>query len=106
MPPKTLRSLLLVIVKALAPGSKMISARSIAPACEMAVMFETSNVAVSDGSLGTVFGVQFAAVFQSPLVGLRFQVALPAKISWAVPMRRMAMSVLILFFMVWFAFET
>ena len=28
--------------------------------------------------LGTVAGVQFAAVFQSPLVGLRFQVALPA----------------------------
>jgi hypothetical protein len=41
-----------------------------------------SNVAVSAGSFGTVAGVQFAAVFQSPLVGLRFQVALPAK-EWA-----------------------
>jgi len=34
---------------------------------------------MSAGPFGTVAGVQFAAVFQSPLVGLRFQVALPAK---------------------------
>ncbi len=30
-------------------------------------------------ALGTLIGVQFAAVFQSPLVGLSFQAALPAK---------------------------
>jgi hypothetical protein len=40
------------------------------------------NVAVSEGPFGTVAGVQLAAVFQSPFVGLRFQVALPAN-EWA-----------------------
>jgi hypothetical protein len=34
---------------------------------------------MSDGPFGTVFGVQFAAVFQSLLVGSKFHVALPAK---------------------------
>jgi hypothetical protein len=33
---------------------------------------------------GTVFGVQFIAVFQSPLFGLRFQVALPPWASKAI----------------------
>ena len=33
---------------------------------------------VSAGPFGTVAGVQLAAVFQSPLVGLKFHVALPA----------------------------
>jgi hypothetical protein len=42
--------------------------------------FDISKVAMSSGPLGTVAGVQLAAVFQSPLAGLRFQVALPA---WA-----------------------
>src|SRR5262249_6723806 len=68
-----------VMVKALAPGLKIISETSITPVCEIAVMFEASNVAVSLGSSGTVLGVQLVAVFQLPLVGLRFQVALPAK---------------------------
>jgi len=45
---------------------------------ETPVVFDTSNVAVSDDPFGTVDGVQFAAVFQSPLMGLRFHVALPA----------------------------
>ena len=36
------------------------------------------KVATSSGPSGTVAGVQFVAVFQSALVGLRFQVALPA----------------------------
>jgi hypothetical protein len=44
-----------------------------------AVVLETSKVAVSSRPFGTVLGDQFVAVFQSPLVGLRFQVALPAK---------------------------
>ena len=47
---------------------------------EMSVIVETSKVAMSPGPFGTVLGVQFAAVYQSPLVGLRFQVALSA---WA-----------------------
>ena len=82
-----------VIVKPLAPGLKMISARSITPDCEMAVMFETAKVAVSDGSLGTVLGVQFVAVFQSPVVGLRFQVALPALAACTRNKERSAMTV-------------
>ena len=47
----------------------------------IAVVFETSKVAISVGLLGTVFGVQFAADNHSPLGGLRFQVALPAKVT-------------------------
>ena len=45
---------------------------------ETSVMLETSKVAPSSEPLGTVAGVQLAAVFQSPLAGLRFHVALPA----------------------------
>jgi hypothetical protein len=44
---------------------------------ETAVMLDTPKVAVSDDPLGTVGGVQLAAVFQSLFTGLRFQVALP-----------------------------
>ena len=44
----------------------------------MPVVLETENCAVSAAPLGTVAGVQLVAVFQSPLGGLRFQVALPA----------------------------
>jgi hypothetical protein len=42
------------------------------------VTFDVPNVATSDVPFGTVFGLQFAAVFQSPLVGFVAQVALPA----------------------------
>ena len=45
----------------------------------MPVTFERAKVAVSVAELGTVAGVQLAAVFQLPLAGLRFHVALPAK---------------------------
>jgi hypothetical protein len=69
-----------VIVKALAPELKMMLATVVSTEIESAVVFETSKVAISAGALGIVFGVQFAAVFQSPLVGSRFQVALPAKV--------------------------
>jgi hypothetical protein len=48
----------------------------------MAVVLETPNVAVSFGPSGIVAGAQLALLLQSPLVGLRFQVALPAK-EWA-----------------------
>ena len=43
------------------------------------VVLETSKVAVSAGPLGTVIGVQFADLFQTLLIGLALQVALPAK---------------------------
>src|SRR5438128_1912487 len=45
---------------------------------ETSVTLETSKVAISLGPFGTVGGIQFAAVFQSLLMGLRFQVALSA----------------------------
>lgn len=47
---------------------------------EISVRLDEAKVAMSEGSLGTVGGVQFAAVFQSPLVGLRLHVALPPKV--------------------------
>ena len=46
-------------------------------------MLDVANVAVSVGELGIVAGVQLAAVFQSPLVGADFHVALPAKLMLA-----------------------
>lgn len=42
-------------------------------------MVERAKVAVLVGLLGTIAGVQFVAVFQSPLPGLRFHVALPGE---------------------------
>ena len=56
----------------------------------MAVVLETPKVAVSLGPLGMVAGVQLVAVFQSPLVGLRFQVALPAWLDWMLSSSREA----------------
>ena len=44
----------------------------------IAVVFDTPKVATSVWLLGTVAGVQLAATVQSLLLGLRFQVALPA----------------------------
>src|SRR5262245_49128233 len=69
-----------VILKALAPGLKTIAATSVEAAERVTpVVFERLKVATSAGPSGTVGGVQFAAVFQSPLVGLRLQVALSAR---------------------------
>ena len=45
---------------------------------EISVTSETIKVAVSAGPSGTVWGTQLAPVFQSLLVGLSRQVALPA----------------------------
>src|SRR5215470_16968774 len=67
-----------VIVNALAPGWKVIPFKVILDDGETLVVLEAANVAISERPSGTVAGVQLAAVFQSPLVGLRFQVALPA----------------------------
>jgi hypothetical protein len=68
----------LVIVKASAPGLKVIPSTSTPAEVERSVTAEVANVAVSAGPFGIVFGIQFAAVFQSPLIGFRFQVALSA----------------------------
>lgn len=65
-------------VKGLAPAPKLKAFTSSSVESEIAVVFETAKVATSSGPFGTIAGVQFAAVFQSPVVGLRFQVALPA----------------------------
>src|SRR5437867_5679169 len=46
---------------------------------ETAEMTDNWKVAWSADPLGTVEGVQLAAVFQSPLVGVRLHVALPEK---------------------------
>ena len=62
----------------LAPASKAMLFTSVFAVSEMLVVVETSKVAVSNGPLGTVSGVQFAGAFQSLLVGLRSHVALPA----------------------------
>jgi hypothetical protein len=45
---------------------------------ETSVTCEEAKVAVSVDPLGTVAGVQLAAVFESPLLGCRFHIALPA----------------------------
>ena len=68
----------LLMVKASAPGLKTMPSTSTRAEIKTSVTLEEAKVAVSAGPFGTVFGVQFAAVFQSPLVGLRFQVVLPA----------------------------
>jgi hypothetical protein len=69
-----------VIVNALAPALNTIRLTSIEDdkTPPTSVILETPNVAVSAGPLGTVLGVQFVASNQSPLAGLRFQVALAA----------------------------
>jgi len=69
---------LAVIVKELAPGSKMTPSTVVLAEIDMPVVFEWPNVAVSADPLGTVIGVQLTAVFQSPEAGLRSHVAFPA----------------------------
>ena len=68
-----------VMVNVLAPASNTIPFTSVLAERETLVVFEASNVAVSEEPFGTVDGVQFAAVFQSPEPGVVFHVALPAK---------------------------
>ena len=72
----------LVMVKTLALGLKMTLLTVVLAERLMAAVLETPKVAVSAAPFGTVAGVQWAAVFQSPDEGLRFQVALPATQSW------------------------
>ena len=69
-----------VILNALAPGLKTMPFTSVMAERETSVKLEKANVAVSDGAFGTVVGIQFVAVFQSPEPGFVCQVALPAKV--------------------------
>jgi len=71
-------------VKLLAPAPKTTLFTVVAAESDTPELFETPKVAISLLPFGTVAGVQFAAVFQSLLDGLRFQVALPA---WASRMK-------------------
>ena len=64
-----------VMEKASAPEAKTISFTSVAAESRIVGLLEVAKVAVSLGPFGTVFGIQFAAVFQSPLVGLVRHVA-------------------------------
>ncbi len=66
------------MVKALAPAVKSIALTSTADLMVRSVRLETPKVATSDGPFGTVAGVQLPAVFQVPVPGFRFHVALPA----------------------------
>src|SRR5438067_6965030 len=69
-----------VIVNGLAPALKTMPFTSMLAERKTLVVLEVANVAVSDGPLGMVGGVQFAAWFQSPVAGLVFHVALLAKV--------------------------
>src|SRR4051794_18739760 len=63
-----------------APGLKTRLSRSMMTLeLVTSVTFDAPNVAMSVGEFGTVWGVQFAAVFQSPVAGLLLQIALPAR---------------------------
>jgi hypothetical protein len=73
---------LAVIVKLLAPGAKVIPSTIVFAELETVVVSESANVAVSADPSGTVAGDQFVAIFQSPDVGLRSHVALPAWLAW------------------------
>lgn len=70
---------LTVIMNGLAPEPNTILITPVLSERKIAVVLERSKLAVSFGPLGTVAGFQLLAVFQSPLVGMRFQVALPPK---------------------------
>jgi hypothetical protein len=81
-----------VMVKALAPGSKVIAFTSAPAEIEIAVILEWPNVAMSFGPFGTVLGVQFAGLFQLLSTGSRFQVALPAWATWPAKKQRDAVA--------------
>ena len=71
-------------MNALAPALNTMPFASVLSERETPVVLEDANVAVSDGLLGTVRGIQLFAVFQSPVAGLAFHVALPAWLGWMV----------------------
>jgi hypothetical protein len=69
----------MLMVKLGAPGLKSTLLTSIAVGMLTPVTFDGPKLATSDGPLGTMAGIQFAAVFQSPLEGFVLHVALPAR---------------------------
>src|SRR5207248_7623241 len=75
----------LVMVKADPPALNTIELTSVGSVGVMFLRCEVAKVAVSAGPFGTVAGVQFAALLQLPLIGLKFQVALPAKTAFSAP---------------------
>jgi hypothetical protein len=74
----TVTPALIVKVKALALALNNMLSRSVVCESDILRTLEVLNVAVSENPLGTVAGVQFAAVCQFPLLGAVFHVALPA----------------------------
>src|SRR6476661_8262105 len=92
--PTKVKSFPTLIVKARALAVKTMLSIVAAPESKTFVTLEMSNVATSVRSIGTVCGVQFAAVFQSLLTGLVDQVALPAKTIWLVTMDAMVTTML------------
>jgi hypothetical protein len=68
-----------LIVKALAPELNTMALTSVTAERETAVLVDVAKVAVSEGPLGIVAGVQLPASFQSPLAGLVFQLASAGK---------------------------
>src|SRR5437867_2656273 len=80
-----------MIVNALAPGLNTMPLSSALNAMKGRVLLEDANVAVSAGPFGTVVGVQLVAVNQSPVAGLAFHVALPAKLLLIVESRSVRM---------------
>jgi hypothetical protein len=79
---------LAVIVKLLAPALNAIVLTWVLAEMEIPVVVETANVALLWALLGTTGGIQFGAVFQSPLTAFALQVALPP---WRVWMLRIKM---------------
>ena len=88
---------LAVIVKALPDGLKTMLFTSVLAESETPVIVDRPKVAVSAELLGTVAGVQLAAVFQSPVPGAVSHVALPAKAGPADSMSESAKSVTMIF---------
>ncbi len=74
----------LVIVNALAPGLNTMPLTSVVAEMTGRLILEVANVAVFVGPLGGPPAVQLAALFQSVLAGLAYQVAFPAKLLLAV----------------------
>ncbi|PYK26559.1 MAG: hypothetical protein DME59_07430 [Verrucomicrobia bacterium] len=66
------------MVKADPPALNTIELTSVGSVGVILLRCEVAKVAVSAGPFGTVLGIQLAAVFQLPLIGLALQVALPA----------------------------
>jgi len=80
------------IVNRLAPGLKTMPLTCVAPSGATNLTLEVAKVAVSFGPLGTVAGVQLLAVLQFPVAGFASQVALPAKLLFAVASRSVRMA--------------